>query len=148
MKKNIQDYKKEATLNKVLRYEEGIMTRREWLNMMRIKGAYVKESTKNRVQFDRLKYNRMSGGIWSNEQAEYEKKCDEKIPCYNLHLPNESCFWEITKTEYNHFNDLMLEEDINTQKNQLSEKMEAGTATDSEIDEAMEKEFEFAAKYF
>ena len=38
--------------------------------------------------------------------------------------------------------------DINTQKNELSEKIEAGTATDEEINAAMEKEFEFAKKYF
>lgn len=44
--------------------------------------------------------------------------------------------------------ELELEMDINTQKNELSEKMEAGIATDAEIDEAMQKEFEFAAKYF
>ena len=44
--------------------------------------------------------------------------------------------------------ELELEEDINTQKNELSEKIEAGIATDAEIDKAMQKEFEFAAKYF
>ena len=79
MKKNIQDYKKEAILNKVFRYDEGVMTRREWLNLMRVKGAYVEESTKNRIQFDRIKYNRMKGGIWSNEQEEYEKKCHQQL---------------------------------------------------------------------
>lgn len=44
--------------------------------------------------------------------------------------------------------ELELEEDINTQKAELSEKIEAGIATDEEINEAMQKEFEFAAKYF
>ena len=144
----INDYKKEATLNKVFRYSEGVMTRRQWLKMMMIKGATVEESTKNRIQFNRQKFNRLPGGIWSNEQGEYEKKCNEITPCYNLRLPNESSFWGITKTEYDHFKTLELEEDINTQKNELSEKMEAGTATDEEINEAMQKEFDFAAKYF
>ena len=46
MKKNIQDYKKDATLNKVFRYPEGVMSRREWLRIMQVKGATVKEETK------------------------------------------------------------------------------------------------------
>jgi len=128
--------KADKILNKKFRYEEGVMTRREWLNMWRIKGATVEESTKNRIQFDRIKFNRMKGGIWSNEQAEYEKKCNEIIPCYNLRIPNESSFFEITKTEYEYFKNMELAEDLATEKSQMSE------------DEAMEKEFEFAAKYF
>lgn len=128
--------KAEKILNKKFRYEEGIMTRREWLNMWRIKGATVEESTKNRIQFDRIKFNRMNGGIWSNEQSEYEKKCNEKIPCYNLRIPNDRSFFEITKTEFEYFNNMALAEDLATEKSQMSE------------DEAMAKEFEFAAKYF
>lgn len=41
--KTIQEHKKDATLNKVFRYPEGVMSRREWLNMWRIKGATVEE---------------------------------------------------------------------------------------------------------
>jgi len=40
-----------------------------------------------------------------------------------------------------------LIEDINTQKNELSKKIEAGIATDEEIREDEEKEFEFFNKY-
>ena len=126
----------EKILNTKMRYEEGVMTRREWLNMWRVKGATVEESTKNRIQFNRLKFNRMKGGIWSNEQSEYEKKCNEMIPCYNLRIPNERSFFEITKTEFEYFNNMALAEDLVTEKSQMSE------------DEAMNKEFEFAAKYF
>ena len=89
----------------------------------------------------------MGGGIWSNEQEEYEKKCKEIVPCYNLHLPGESSFWEITKTEYEHFKALQLEEDINTQKMELSYKIEAGTATDEEIRKDEEGELDFFRKY-
>lgn len=147
MKKNIQDYKKEAILNKQFRYDEGVMTRREWLNLMRVKGAYVEESTKNRIQFDRIKYNRMKGGIWSNEQDEYEKKCAEKVPCYNLRTPNESSYFEITKTEFDYFKGMELADDINTQKMELTNKIEAGTATDEEIQEDEQRDFEFFNKY-
>ncbi len=145
MKKTINDYKKESILNKVFRYPEGIMSRRDWLKTQMIKGAYVLESTKNRIDFDRIKFNRMN---W-DEQKEYERKCEEKIPCYKLYEKADSnSFFEITKTEYEAFLALQLEEDINTQKAELSEKIEAGIATDEEINEAMQKEFEFAAKYF
>lgn len=140
--------KAEKILDKKLRYEEGVMTRREWLKMQILKGAFVEESRKNKIQFNRIKFNRMKGGIWSNEQEEYEKKCNEMIPCYKLRLPGESAYFEITKTEFEAFKALELEMDINTQKNELSEKIEAGTATDEEINAAMEKEFEFAKKYF
>jgi len=128
--------KAEKILNTKMRYEEGVMTRREWLNMWRIKGAAVEESTKNRIQFNRLKFNRMKGGIWGNEQSEYEKKCNEMIPCYNLRIPNERSFFEITKTEYEYFKNMALAEDLATEKSLLTE------------DELMAKEFEFAEKYF
>jgi hypothetical protein len=151
MKNNINaalQAKKDKSLNIRVRYEEGIMTRREWLKMQLVKGATVEESTKNRIQFDRVKFNRMKGGIWSNEQEEYEKKCNERVKCWELRLPGDSSFWEITKTEYEHFKALQLEEDINTQKAELSEKIEAGTATDAEIEEDMQREYDYAAKYF
>jgi hypothetical protein len=137
--------KAENSLNVLVRYSDGIMTRRQWLKMQMVKGATVNEGTKNRIQYNRTKFNRMSN---DGEQEAYMAKCNEKVKCWELHIPGESAFWEITKTEYNAFLDLQLEQDINTQKNELSEKIEAGTATDQEIDEAMKSEFEFAAKYF
>ena len=148
MKNNINaalKAKENKTLDMQVRYSEGVMSRRQWLKMQMVKGATVNEGTKNKAQYNRTKFNRMAS-TW--EQDEYLKKCSEKIICYELHLPGERAFWEITKTEYDYFKDLQLSDDINTQKNELSEKMEAGIATDAEIDEAMQKEFEFAAKYF
>jgi hypothetical protein len=145
MANNIQQHKAEATLNKLIRYEEGVMSRKQWLNLQRIKGAYVEESTKNRIQFNRIKYNRMSS---YKEQGEYEKKCNEKVVCYELHFPNQNSFWDITKTEYDYFNSLILAEDINTEKYNLSNRIEAGIATEEEIEEDMDKEIEFMNKYF
>jgi len=137
--------KTDKALNVQVRYSEGIMTRRQWLKMQMVRGATVNEGTKNRIQYNRTKFNRMTN---DGEQETYMAKCNEKVICYELHLPNESSFWEITKTEYEHFKSLELESDILTQKMELTYKIEAGTATDAEIDEAMQKEFEFAAKYF
>ena len=81
------------------------------------------------------------------EQEEYEKKCDEKIACYKLYLPNEDSYWEITKTEHDHFKSMQLAEDINTEKNDLSNKIETGIATEKEIEEDMNKEVE-AINYY
>lgn len=96
--------KKEKSLNTLVRYEEGTMTRKEWIRLQKRKGATVEESTKNRVQFNRTKYNRMSS---YKEQEEYERKCDEKVTCFYLYLPApERGFYEITKYEFEYFNSL------------------------------------------
>ncbi len=96
---NLQKAKANAILDTKVRYSEGILTRREWLNLMKSKGARVEESTKPRVMFNRVKYNRLTG--W--EQEEYERKTKERVICYNLH-PENGGFFEITKTEYDYFN--------------------------------------------
>ena len=136
--------KNDKTLNTKVRYEEGIMTRLEWLRMQYIKGATVNEGTKNRLQYNRTKFNRMTS---VKEQDEYMAKCNEKVICYELHLPNERAFWEITKTEYDRFKLFELEEDIASQKMELTHKIEAGTATDQEIEEDEQNDFEFFRKY-
>ena len=148
MKKNIQDYKKDATLNKVFRYPEGVMSRREWLRIMQVKGATVKEETKrNYTAEDKLQQwvydnrNDNSGNPnWPATKNWLQKKEDWKAgiykTVYSLHIPGENSFQDITKTEYEYFNNVALAEDLATEKSQMSE------------DEAMEKEFEFAAKYF
>lgn len=137
--------KQNKSLDIRMNYDEGgIMTRRDWLKMQMVKGGYVEESTKNRIQFNRTKFNRMS---YNDDQEAYMKKCNEKVVCYNLHLPGERAFWEITKTEYDYFKDLQLAEDLNTQKMELTHKIEAGTATDEEIEQDEQKDFEFFNKY-
>ena len=158
MKKSINDYKKEATLNKVFRYEEGVMTRREWLNIMRIKGYRVTERTARNhlaeIKLEEWLYNNrsdISGNMnWPPTKRYFEQKEILKKGIFKTEyiLIKENSLFEITKTEYEYFNNMELAEDISTQKNELSEKIEAGTATNDEIDEAMNKEFEFAAKYF
>jgi len=141
--KTIQDYKKEATLNKVFRYPEGVMSRREWLNMWRIKGATVSETEKTRIEYNRTKFNRLTG----DAQDEYWAKCNEKVQGWELCLPDKSSY-DITKTEYEYFKNMELAEDKATEANELNYKIEAGTATPEEEEQAMQKEFEFAAKYF
>lgn len=158
--KTIQEHRKEATLNKVFRYPEGVMTRRQWLNYWRIKGATVEEETKrNHAAEERLKNwlydnrdDRSGNPNWPPTKRYLEKKAELAAGIfkteYSLRLPDGRSSYDITKTEFEAFKEMQLAEDINTQKEELNQKIEAGTATDEEIDEAMQKEFEFAAKYF
>lgn len=146
--KTIQDHKKDATLNKAFRYDEGVMTRREWLNMWMVKGATVKETSRRNLAAEQkleqwLYDNRddISGNMnWPPTKRYYEKKAELAAGIfkteYSLHLPNCNTLYDITKTEYDYFNNMALAEDLATEKSQLSE------------DKVMAKEFEFAAKYF
>ncbi|MEL7586649.1 MAG: hypothetical protein AAGU19_08030 [Prolixibacteraceae bacterium] len=97
--KTIQEHKAEHTLNKVFRYRDGVMSRRDWIDLKHSQGCTVAIGTKSRVQFNRIKYNRMSS---YKEQEEYERKCDEPVPCYKLCFP-EGFYNEITKAEYDYF---------------------------------------------
>jgi hypothetical protein len=138
----------EARTNKILdtkmRFDGVIMSRRDWLNMWRIKGATAEERQVPLIQYSRTKYNRLSG--W--EQEEYEKKCAQTKIGYSLRLPDGNSSYDITKTEYDYFNNMELAEDFATEKNDINYRIEAGVATESEINEAMQKEYDFAAKYF
>ena len=137
--------KQNKSLDIKMNYSEGgIMSRRDWLKMQMVKGAEVKEGTKNRIEFNRTKFNRMSN---QKEQDEYYKKCTERIGCYELHLPGQSAFWEITKTEFDYFKNLQLAEDKATEAMELTYKIDAGTATNEEIKQDEQKEFEFFSKY-
>lgn len=137
--------KNEKTLNTLIRYSEGIMSKKDWIKMQVAKGAYVEQSTKNRIQYNRIKFNRMTS---DNEQEEYMAKCNEKVICYNLRFKGESSFWEISKTEYDCFNSLVLESDINTQKLDLQERVEANTAPEKEIEEDAANDLLMFDKYF
>jgi hypothetical protein len=100
--KTLQDYRAESTLKKIFRYDEGVMTRQEWIELKLAEGCTVKQETKAGAEWDRRKFNNMDG----YQQREYEKKLDSRIPCYNLYLPSGS-FYEITKAEFDYFNFLI-----------------------------------------
>lgn len=136
--------KQDTILNKVFRYPEGVMTRRQWLKYWQVKGAFTQTGTKAKTEFNRAKYNRMNG----DEQVIYERKCAETTTGYYLQLPGSTSFYEITKTEYDHFNDLQISEDIQTEKHNLSERITAGIATQDEINEDAQRDINFCAKYF
>jgi len=93
----IQEKKANHVLDKVFSYPEGIMSRREWLNLKKQEGWGVREDIKPSTNYNRTKFNRMN---WE-EQREYQKKCDTMIPMWKLYQGDE--FYEITKTEYDYF---------------------------------------------
>lgn len=158
--KTILDYRKESILSKKIRFAEGVMTRKEWLNLKRIQGASVEEeSRRNYAAEEKLKQwvydNRddNSGNSnwpptknWLAKKKESEGKIYKIV--YLLKTGEDSGFYEITKTEYDYFQNKQLEEDLNTEKHDLSERIEAGIASEEEIQEDMNKEMEMFAKYF
>lgn len=96
--------KKDKILNKLIRFDGVIMTRLDWLRIKHEEGCFVKEGTKNRIQFDRRKFNRFDN---YKDQEEHESKCNEKVTCYKLYLADEEdAFYEITKTEFDFFETL------------------------------------------
>jgi hypothetical protein len=91
-----------AILNTKIQYSEGVMNRREYLEMKKKAGSYVEAGQRPAVEFNRTKYNRMTG----REQDAYEKRCNEMVPSYGLHTPGTSVFIELCKIEYDYFNSL------------------------------------------
>jgi len=160
MKKNIQDYKKESTLNKIFRYPEGVMSRREWLKMWQVKGATVEENNvrnyaaeeKLKDSIDRRKFNIPWGNSchpetkkWNEDKALLAAGIYKTVYC--LREPGGRGSYDITKTEYDYFKGMELAEDINTQKMELPNKIEAGTATPEEIEADELTEMEYFNKY-
>ena len=124
MKKNIQDYKKEATLNKVMRFEEGIMSRREWLRVKMVQGCEVEERNVRQYEKEEKVRNELnerrkhiptgnpnypSTAQWLKDKADLEAGIYKMV--YTL-TDNVKYSWVITKTEYDHFKAMQLEDDI------------------------------------
>lgn len=94
-------------LQKKYNFQEGVMTRMEWIQLMVSIGATVKIGTKCPTRWNRTKFNRMD----YKEQGAYEKKLAVRVPCYELYRPGqESIYTEITKTEFDFFNQLKTEQ--------------------------------------
>jgi len=94
----IQEKRIEATLNKLINYPEGLITRKQWLNIKFNEGCKASEETAPKYKFNRLKYNRMNG----QDQEIYEAKMKQTKTAYELR-EKSNCFYDITKIEYNYF---------------------------------------------
>jgi hypothetical protein len=85
----------EQALEKLVKYDGKITTKKKFIEHLISNGYKPEESEKNKVQFDRRKFNRMN----YFEQEDYEKKCNEKIKCF-LMKNNEGYYHEISKAEF------------------------------------------------
>lgn len=101
-----QQAKADKTLDTLVRYDEGVMTRRDWIKMQVDKGATVKMRMESKTVWNRRRFNAMN---WEQQQA-YEKRMETKVPCFSLHI-EEGSYYDITKTEYDYFNSLLKEQD-------------------------------------
>lgn len=97
----IQEKRIEATLNKLINYEEGLMTRKQWLNLKFDQECTVCEIEVPKIKYNRLKYNRLSG----QEQIEYDKKLKQTKISYEL-KEKVKYSYDITKIEFNYFKTL------------------------------------------
>lgn len=86
------------SLEKLTRHNGKIITKKEFIEDLINNGYKPEESEKNRIQFDRRKFNRMTN-YW--EQEEYEKKCNEKIKCFTL-KNSEGFYYEVSKAEFDY----------------------------------------------
>lgn len=94
--------KANKALDMKIRYSEGVMTRREFITKLFTEGGRVEKTTKPRIEYNRTKFNRMD----NNQQAEYEKLLAEPIDDYRAYRKGETCYVEITKTEFDYFHEL------------------------------------------
>lgn len=97
-----QQAKAAIILNKLIRYPEGVMTRKAWLEMKKAAGATVEQAQKPLVDYNRRKFNRMN----YQEQAEYEIKCNTLVPDFRIYPDSGRSYYEITKTEFDYFQSL------------------------------------------
>lgn len=99
----LQQHREHSTLSVKMKFEEGIMTRKEWIELKHRQGThYVTKDQRPRIMFNRIKYNRMNG----REQEQYEKKCAEMVDSYSLRTHGTDVSTDITLAEYNYFSSL------------------------------------------
>lgn len=158
--KTIQQHKQDATLNKVFRFEEGTMSRKDWLKLKMVQGCKVEERTRRNYAAEEKLQNWLDRekrevplGNPNYPSTKYYLEEKERLANgiykteYVLNESTGSGVFDITKTEFDYFNQLQLTEDLGTQKMELAESIEAGTATEEEIENDMQEELEFFNKY-
>ena len=102
---NITQQRINHILNKKMNYPEGIMTRREWLDLKISQGWSSKceiSTPAKQGEFDRTKFNRMD----REAQIKYEKRMDSEQLYYSL-VTDKGTFFELTKTEYDYIQSIV-----------------------------------------
>ncbi len=92
--------KQEAYLNKLIRWQGAIMTRKERINIILKKGAFWEVMEEPAVKWNRRKFNNMD----TKEQAEYMKRHETVVE--KDYLIFDNVYYIITKTEKNYVWDL------------------------------------------
>lgn len=95
-----QKARAEQSLKKLIKHDGVIMTRQEWCDKILSEGYFPREGTRNRIRYNQTYSNRLMS---NKEQEEYQKKCDEIIPCYKA-VNKENSFYEISKAEFDYMN--------------------------------------------
>lgn len=99
--KEANEAKAQKTLSTLMRYDGVVMSRKEWIEIQHKNGSTTRLDEKNKIMFDRRKFNRMNYA----EQEAYEKRCNEKVPFFRLDK-GDGIYYEITKAEFDYFNSL------------------------------------------
>lgn len=87
----------EQALNKKVKFEGVIMTKREWCDLIMNDGYLPQEETRNRVNYKRGHMNKLMG---QDLVDEYMKKCEEIVPCFVARKEKSS--YEISKAEFDY----------------------------------------------
>jgi len=116
----IQEKRKEFTLNKVFRYEEGVMSRREWLKLKLSQGwtveqkevrQYAAEDKLEQWLFDHS-YMNSGNPEWPDTKHWQSEKERAKQGIYKteycLCSKQENSIFDITKTEFNYVKEELL----------------------------------------
>jgi len=117
--KTISEHRADKVLDTVMKFQEGTMSRREWLHMAYREGWKAERSqVRNYVKEEKLEewlhYNRAdySGNPnWPPTKAYLEKKATLKAGIFDTVYkiwPNEKTVYHITKTEFDYFQSLLV----------------------------------------
>lgn len=91
----------ENRLDKLVRYNGGVLTVKEYLHALKDTGHTPEVSEKSSVKYNRAKYNRMGYA----EQQEYDRKLEKMAPMY-IAINSDRVFNELNKLEFDYFSSL------------------------------------------
>lgn len=122
-------------LDKLVRYNGGVLTVKEYLHALKDTGYTPEVSEKSSVKYNRIKYNRMGYA----EQQEYDRKLEKKIPMY-IAINRDKVFNELSKLEFDYFSSLFKECNISElDTHEPEEEMKVAQLEITEVQDLPEK---------
>ena len=107
--------KSEKTLNKLVVFEDVVMTKKQWLNKLFERSYKPEIGSTCPIKYDRVKYNRMSS---HKEQQDYEKRLSETVTEYRAKSLSGS-YSVLSKTEYDYLDSLCCPDASEAELNHL-----------------------------